>query len=172
MIEFDGFEDFIAHLRKLPPKILEAQAHGLKKAAEIVQHEAQEIIGETDVGALGPFAAWAPLSSATMEGFIHPLAGYIPGKIELGYTGQKSEQDALLRTGALRDSINFISDAHEAIVGSPMPEALWQEMGTPNARYPIPPRSFLGRSAFNNRDKIVHAVMFPICEALAGRTFD
>lgn len=67
----------------------------------------------------------------------------IAEKQRLGYTGQISETDPLLRTGKLRDSIKAEAAATgagvEGVVASEDVVALYQEMGT--AR--IPPRPFL-----------------------------
>lgn len=86
--------------------------------------------------------AWEPLSSGTIEGFRHRNGKWIPGKVELGYGGYESP---LLRTGDMRDSIetNVIGTWGE--VGSNQKKALYQEMGTPGAEYPIPPRPFIAK---------------------------
>jgi hypothetical protein len=62
----------------------------------------------------------------------------------------------LLRTGAMRDSIEWSARAThhggaEAVVGSNDPKALWHELGTSR----IPPRSFLVSSAISCEPKIV-----------------
>lgn len=90
---------------------------------------------------------WPALSEATLDGFWHPAGFPVKGKRELGYTGHESATYPLLRTGGLRASIGrevrATSDGAEGAVGSKLKVALWQEMGTVNARYPIPPRPFL-----------------------------
>jgi|SRR5580700_6092350 hypothetical protein len=86
---------------------------------------------------------WAPLSTATTEGFRHELGFWIPGKIELGYGGAESP---LLRTGDLRDSVGFQGDGLYGIVGSDSKVALYQELGTVGARYPIPPRPIFAKA--------------------------
>lgn len=88
---------------------------------------------------------WAPLSTATVEGFRHINGRWIPGKRELGYGGAESP---LLREGDLRDSIDIDVTALVGVVGSGSKIGLYQELGTPNAEYPIPsspPRSFLAK---------------------------
>lgn len=89
---------------------------------------------------------WEQLSQATLEGFWHAGGFRVKGKIELGFVGQVSATDPLLRTGEMRNSIDSKAEVTvegaDGVVGSPSKIALWQEMGTANARYPIPPRPF------------------------------
>lgn len=90
------------------------------------------------------FMGWQPLSSATVFGFHHPQMGWLPGKADLGY-GSPPDYDPLLREGDLRDSISSESAGLEGMVGSTSKIALYQEIGTPGAEYPIPPRPFLAK---------------------------
>jgi len=80
---------------------------------------------------------WPALSSATVEGFTHAYGFYIKGKRELGYGGYESP---LLRTGQGRDSTEVLAIGLVGEVGSNDKIMLYQEEGTPMARYPIPPR--------------------------------
>ncbi len=104
--------------------------------------------------------AWAELSSATVEGFRHPTAGWIPGKQELGYGGYESP---LLRTGDMRDSIEFNVMGLWGEVGSNDKKALYQELGTPGALFPTPPRPFLAKGMMDAAYTIE-----PLCEAVAA----
>lgn len=88
---------------------------------------------------------WEALHEATIEGFRHWTGFWIEGKRDLGY-GAPSEWDPLLRTGQMRDSIDGVAEGLIGEVGSPDKIALYQEMGTPEAIYPIEPRPFLARS--------------------------
>lgn len=90
------------------------------------------------------FMGWQPLSPATVSGFHHPEKGWIPGKADLGY-GNPPDYDPLLREGDLRASISSESAGLEGMVGSTSKIALYQEIGTPGAEYPIPPRPFLAK---------------------------
>lgn len=85
--------------------------------------------------------SWAPLAPATIEGFRHELGFWIKGKRELGFAGP--DYEPLHRSGQLEDSISGVTEGLTGVVGSPDQVALYQEMGTHNARYPIPPRPFL-----------------------------
>lgn len=100
---------------------------------------AREYIGQPQSG--WPMA-WAPLSGGTVEGFRHRNGRWIPGKQELGYGGYERP---LLREGDMRDSIEVNATGLFGEVGSNSKVALWQEMGTPGAEYPIPPRPFLAK---------------------------
>jgi hypothetical protein len=160
---------FAAHLTNLMASTLVANHHALEVAAQIVEKEAKAEIG-TYQAAAGPFKAWDHLSSATLEGFLHPVAGWIPGKETLGYA---PPDNPLLRTGDMRDSIEHVVHVvsltgGEAHVGSNDDKALWQELGTPNALYPIEPRSFLGGAAFRKKGEIGRATGHSMVMHLSG----
>jgi hypothetical protein len=82
--------------------------------------------------------SWPELSSATIEGFHHELGFWIKGKRELGFSGP--DYQPLERSGQLRESYSGFAEGLMGVLGSDDRVALYQEMGTPNARYPIPPR--------------------------------
>lgn len=113
--------------------IVSAQ-HAMHQAAKVVQHDAQERIGQYQ-SASGPFGAWAELADCTKE-----------DRVRKGYT----PDDPLLRDGTLRDSIEVETSAMEAVVGSKMEIAAYQEFGTAT----IPPRPILGPAAYDNQEKI------------------
>lgn len=144
----------------------EAEKRGLDDAGKVVEDAAKSYIGHPQ-HAVGPFPAWAPLSEATEYGFWHPIAHmYIPGKVsDLGYP----PNTPLLRDGDLRDSIKHAVVGRAVHVGSDNPVALWQELGTPGAHYPIPPRSFLARAMFVEGRKAVAAIAEGVFEPLLGR---
>jgi hypothetical protein len=164
MREFKDITAFRRFLSGLGGQIEHAEAVGLEDAAKMVEAEAKHSIG-TYQEATGPFNAWVPLSSATLDGFFAPGIGYVPGKVELGYA---PPDNPLLREGHLRESISHHVAGHEATVGSPDPVALWQECGTADARFPIPPRSFLGGALSRTKSQAVDLMVAPIVRALAG----
>lgn len=86
--------------------------------------------------------AWEPLSSATVDGFRHWRGFWVLGKEDLGFGGAESP---LLRTGTLRDSIDSNVVGLWGEVGSNEKRALYNELGTPGADYPIPPRPFIAK---------------------------
>lgn len=143
MITFERYAQFLAQSARTSdiPK-LRALArlgdHAQTLAVHYIGHEMQE---------------WAPLSEATMEGFEHPYGFWIKGKRELGFTGQESPTDPLLRTGKLRDSIRAESDTASMTVGSDLQVAVYQELGTHNELTgDIPPRPFLALALRNSQD--------------------
>ena len=142
---------FAEFLVGLSARIESAEHEGLKKAVDFLCEETKALIGHDQ-------AEWKPLSEATIGGFHHPLAGYIEGKVEQGY----GANEPLLRKGGLRDSFRSVVDGNTGTVGSDSMVAVWQEMGTPNAFYPIPPRPILG-TAFVQKGK---AAVEKIADAL------
>src|SRR6476620_4218635 len=108
-------------LEALGPKIVE-------RACQIVQKKAQSAIGKEH-------ELWAPLAEST-----------ITDKASHGFATPKP----LLRTGELRDSIEYTVHGNQGAVGSNLDIAVYQELGTSR----IPPRSFLVSSAIASEDKI------------------
>jgi len=133
MGEFDC-KGFAAHLMRTAAIGEVVTGHIVKKAAEVVQKDAQARIGSYQDG-IGGFPAWANLAESTIQ-----------DRINKGFT----PDDPLLRTGELRNSIEVQSEGHEAIVGTPDAVALYQECGTEK----IPPRPFLGPAGYASRNDI------------------
>lgn len=123
MLTFGEFASFLdaAAARAHPAMALET--HHLM--AEVEAH-AKDLIGREN-------PEWPPLAEST-----------IAEKTQLGYTGQVSATDPLLRTGDLRASISSSAEmtgiGAEGVVGSDSEIAKFQEIGTSR----IPPRPFLG----------------------------
>lgn len=169
MKEFRDLASFVRFLEAdVVPAIQPAEFSGVDRGAMMIEADAKLSIGFEQHEPSGPFAAWAALSSATMEGFTHPKAGWIEGKEALGYTGHRSATDPLLREGHLEASYTHISAGYAAVVGSDDDVAVWQEMGTPNARYPIPPRSVLGAAAFRMTPGILEQLGARVVWAIRG----
>jgi len=126
MKEFNSLGAFAEHILKVALAEEIALRKGLSKAAKLVEKEAKSEIG-TYQGAVGDFAAWADLAESTKE-----------DRVRKGF----SEDDPLLRSGELRDSIGMTMSTTglEAQIGSDLDIAVYQELGTEH----IPPRSFLG----------------------------
>lgn len=137
---------FIEHLVRLRGGIPAAQRRGMKRAAELVKQEAQQLIGTE-------YEKWAPLAAST-----------VAEKQRLGYTGRISATDPLYRTGELRATIGASWDEHHARVGSNDPIAAYQEFGT--AR--IPARPFLGAAAFRKGADAARAAGLEVARHLAG----
>jgi hypothetical protein len=117
------------------PKIIE-------KACQIVQKRAKAAIGQEH-------ELWAPLAAST-----------IADKASHGFPTPKP----LLRTGELRESIEYTVHGNEGWVGSNLDIAVWQELGTKH----IPPRSFLVSSAIASEDRIHRMAAATTIAALSG----
>lgn len=145
---------FAAHLLKAALEVAAGAHVGLEASAKLVQTDAQNQLGEYQ-GAAGGFPAWAPLRDATLadkeaKGFPVP--------------------SPLLRTGDLRDSIQYEVGAWEAVIGSQSPIAAYQEFGTSRTGWGIgiAPRPFLGPAAFKNRDKIRAIIGMAVIAGFSG----
>ena len=147
MKEF-GIGEFAEHLVKLSVGGAVLTDHMLEYAAEKIEKAAKDKIGEYQPQA-GPFGAWAQLASSTMD-----------DRERKGFP----EDEPLLRTGELRDSIEHNIGFQEAHIGSNSPIAEYQELGTDK----IPPRSFLGGAAFEEAPKIVEMLGVEMKTYLVG----
>lgn len=143
-----SFAALARELEKNTLGALVASQAALGRAAKVVQRDAQARIGHYQ-GEVGQFQDWAPLAESTEE-----------EKARLGYP-----LDApLLRDGELRDSIKTEVYPHEAVIGSKLKKAAYQEFGTPT----IPPRPFLGPAAFGNQKRIVAILGTAVVGGLTG----
>src|SRR3954469_19854677 len=104
MKEFHSLGAFQEHMLKQALAEGVALRNGLSKAAKIVQDEARAEVGHYQEG-VGDFIAWPELADATKE-----------DRLRKGYT----ENDPLLRSGELRDSIEVAMSVSglEAQIGS------------------------------------------------------
>lgn len=96
----------------------------LAASAVLVREQSKSEFGTYQTG-LGGFPDWAELAPSTKA-----------ERVELGFT----ENDPLLRTGKLRDSITAMLSDWDAYVGSESPIMPYHEFGTSK----IPPRPVLG----------------------------
>jgi phage gpG-like protein len=129
MKEFSTFGSFARHLGALALVGEDVTHHLTQKSAELIKEDAQKKLGEYQDHA-GPFNAWAELADSTKD-----------DRVAKGFP----ENEPLLRTGDLRDSIEVARHGNEAVVASSSDIAMYQELGTENG---IPPRPFLGPAAF------------------------
>ena len=122
----------------------------LDHAAKLVEAEAKREIGDYQPDK-GPFAAWAELADSTQK-----------DRAAKGFP----ENEPLLRTGALRDSIEHtVKSHHEAEVGSDSLIAVYQELGTNH----IPPRSFLGGAAFSKSHEVKALLGHSVIATIMGK---
>lgn len=128
MIEFPTLGHLAQHfLRETAGELTivrEASRPGLEAASKLLLDEAKTYFGVYQQGA-GPFGTWPELADSTKE-----------DRVAKGFP----ENEPLLRTGDLRDSLEREVHDFEAIVGSASDVMLWQELGTSR----IPPRPVLG----------------------------
>jgi phage gpG-like protein len=127
---FNSFLDFASHLAARAAAIEEELHHELKQLAEHIEKTAKDEIGVYQAAA-GPFPAWPELADATKE-----------DRLRQGYT----ENDPLLRSGGLRDSISHQVEGHEALIGSTDEKMVFHEFGTSR----IPARPVLGPALVRN----------------------
>jgi phage gpG-like protein len=119
-------ESFAALMMRVALEMPAAQHTAMEQAAVVVETEAKRVIGTYDYG-------WPPLAEATIA--------------------RKANGDTpLLETGEMRDSIEHISSAKEAHIGSNNDKAVWQELGTSRG---IPPRPFLAGALHHKSDEVV-----------------
>ena len=140
--------DLIAHLAKIEVAQHAMEHAALEKCAKIVEKRAKEKIGEYQPQS-GPFVGWAELSDYTKA-----------DRVSKGFT----EDDPLLRTGAMRDSIEHTVHDGVAQVGSNSDIAVYQELGTNR----IPPRSFLGGAMADSLEQVKGIIGESLTVALTG----
>lgn len=146
--------EFSEHLLKASVAVAEGAHAGLEVCAKLIQKEAQDEIGEYQ-SSVGPFPAWEELSETTLA-----------DKEAKGF----SIPNPLLRTGDLRNSIQYEVSAFEAIIGSTSPIAAFQEFGTNSTGWGvgIPPRPFIGPAAYKCQKKIVEILGATLVIGIAG----
>ena len=140
MLEFNGMDHFVTFLEATVKSRLNS-IPALEWAAQAVEEEAKKEIGTYQTSNMGPYEPWAELTSYTKE-----------ERVRAGFT----ENDPLLRSGELRNSISHETDisGNEAVIGSPLDKMVYLELGTKS----IPPRPVLGLAAYRSRRKIVRLV--------------
>lgn len=148
MKEFGSMAAFAEHLATMAVAQHEAAHRSLEQGARLIEKRAKEKIGEYQAQA-GPFIAWPELAESTKA-----------DRAAQGYP----EDDPLLRTGEMRESIGHKVGEHEAVIGSNSDIAVYQELGTQH----IPPRSFLGAAAAEKAKEICEITGRNAVVALVG----
>lgn len=121
--------EFVAALAEVIIELPLVEHTAMEQAAVVVETEAKRVIGTYEYG-------WPPLAEATIA--------------------RKANGDTpLLETGEMRDSIEHISSAKEAHIGSNSDKAVWQELGTSRG---IPPRPFLAGALHHKADEVVKII--------------
>jgi phage gpG-like protein len=131
-------EQFARELSSASANIAKELELGFHAIVKEIEETAKEEIGVYQP-AVGPFEAWAPLAASTKA-----------ERVRLGYT----EDEPLLRSGQLRDSIESEVAGLAAIVGTKSELGLWQEVGTDR----IPPRPFIGPAYVRKIDPLMESI--------------
>ncbi len=142
MTKFFTLLDFVAELPAIERDLHASGPMIVERACQIVQKKAKAAIGREH-------ELWAPLAESTIR--------------DRAAHGYKTPAP-LLRTGELRDSIEYVVHGNEGCVGSDLDVAVYQELGTSS----IPPRSFLVSSAISSEDKIHRMAAATTVAALSG----
>lgn len=149
--DFNSTREFAEHLNKMIFNEA-AQLHkGLKAAAKLIEKSAKSEFG-TYQDSAGPFDEWKELADATKKDRVNK---------------NFPENEPLLRTGALRDSITHQVEHLEAAIGSDSDIMIYQELGTKT----IPPRPVLGPAAFRNKNKIQKIIAHAAVAGVMGRQY-
>jgi HK97 gp10 family phage protein len=147
---FESPLKFAEHLLQAVAKEELALHEGLKVSCKLIQKTAKDKIGDYQ-NEVGDFPEWPELAEYTKQ-----------DRVRQGFP----EDEPLLRTGELRDSIQSEVKGLEGIVGSQSPIAAYQEYGTDR----IPPRPFIGPAAYENKEKIKAIVGLAAFEGITGGT--
>jgi phage gpG-like protein len=135
MLEFASLGAFQNHVTQtMIPAVHSHLGHGLEAVAERIENTARKKFGHYQPE-VGHFPSWPELADFTKQ-----------DRIEKGF----SENDPLLRTGELRDSMGHAVQGFDAVIGSTSDVAVYQELGTNK----IPPRPFLGPAVVENEEAI------------------
>lgn len=150
MRDFGSLMEMSLFLATRPIEIAIELHHGLDKLGARIEKTAKDEFGRYQ-SATGPFGAWPELADSTKDDRVHQ-----------GF----SENDPLLRTGELRDSISHKVDhgALELAVGSPDEKMVFHEFGTSK----MPARPVLGPAAFRNKSAIQRLVGAAVVAGLVG----
>lgn len=148
-LEFTSFAQAAAHCAKIALAVHEEEKSSLERATKLLQTKVKEKFGEYQPVA-GPFVAWAELAESTKQ-----------DREQQGYP----EDEPLLRSGDLRDSVERAVRDLEGFVGSNSDIAVYQELGTKN----MPPRSVFGSAAVENMGKVAQIVGESAVAALVGK---
>lgn len=133
---------FAAEMRAIDRDLAAVGPKIVERACQIIQKKAKAAIGKNH-------EMWPPLAESTIK-----------DKAAHGF----NTPAPLLRTGELRDSIEYTAHGNEGAVGSNLEIALYQELGTKH----IPPRSFLVSSAIASEERIIRMAGAATVAALSG----
>jgi phage gpG-like protein len=145
---FESPLKFAEHLAQAATAEALALHEGLKASVKLIEKTAKKKIGHYQSES-GPFQDWAELAESTKDD--RERKGFAP-------------DEPLLREGDLRNSIQSEVKGLEGVAGSTSEIAPYQEYGTSK----IPPRSFIGSAAFENKKKIQALIGLAAFEGITG----
>ena len=148
MRHFNSLGEFAVALIEVEIEVREALEKGLERVARKIEATAKAEIG-TYQDEAGGFPAWPELAEATKD-----------DRVKQGFT----ENDPLLRTGDLQESIAHEVEYPEAMIGSTDERMPWFEFGTSR----MPARPVMGPAAFRNKDAIQKLVGAAVMAGLVG----
>lgn len=147
MKEFTDLSTFIMHFAALEVTVKHEAEKALEKSAQLIEKTAKDEIGHYQP-AVGDFPAWPDLAESTLRHHEQMGVGDTP----------------LLVTGELYASIEHETHGGEAVIGSKMDIAAYQEFGTET----IPPRPFMGPAAYVNKEKVERIMAKGVVAGLLG----
>lgn len=154
MKTYKSFGALARTLERCAGKLEITLAEAMEASAVIVENAAKAEIGHYQRDNMGDdrgrWEAWAELKPATKK-----------DRLRKGY----AENDPLLRSGDMRDSIEHVSTMKYFVVGSKSDILLWQELGTER----IPPRSVLALALFRNTPLVMRLIGKTIEKTLADK---
>ena len=125
-------------------------AVAMNKCAVAVEATAKSEFGHYQNDSANGWEEWAQLKASTQS-----------ERVRKGFT----ENDPLLRTGKLRDSVHHTAGERTFVVGSADPVMLYQELGTQD----IPPRAVLAPALHRNIPIILNIVGNTVESAVSGQ---
>lgn len=146
---FNSLGAFALHLVELEVGIAESLHLGLERVAKHIEKTAKAEFGVYQ-NEQGSFPAWPELADSTKD-----------DRARLGYT----ENDPLLRSGELRDTIGHEVHGLEAVIGSTDEKMVFHEFGTSK----MPARPVLGPAAFTSKSAIEKLVGAALVAGLIGK---
>lgn len=120
-------------------------------SAEMVEAEAKSEFGTYQRSNMGPFRSWEELAASTKE-----------RRLQEGF----AENDPLLKTGELRESITHSVGPASFAVGSESKVMLWQELGVDKTN--LPPRPVLQTALFRMTGNIQEVLGWSVKTTLEG----
>lgn len=146
--EFGSLGEMATHMAGMAVRMYVQEQAGLERALRVIEKKAKSEFGVYQPST-GPFPAWPELAETTKD-----------DRLRHGYT----ENDPLLRSGALRASSSHEVQGLEGVAGSKDPVMAYQEFGTPT----IPARPVWGPAEIQTRDTVARILAAVVINGIAG----